>query len=171
MKKLLFLFVAASFTLLSGCRGEDGRDAVNIEPQVIELTNVDFLPTSFAILYSFNQILGPDDHVLVYRLSASTDNGDDVWQLLPQNYYFDDGTFNFGYNYDFTAYDVNVFIDGNDLVTLEDEYTQNQILRFVILPGRQFRHASANAAVDYSDYDAVIKSLGLEGKPVKRVRL
>jgi len=174
MKKYLLLFITAALTILSSCRGEDGqdgRDAENIEAAVIELTNVNFLPNSFAILYTFDQQILASDHVLVYRLSASTPQGDDVWQLLPQNYYFDDGTFNFGYNFDFTAFDVNVFIDGNDLITLENVFTQNQILRIVVVPGRFARYASADYGIDYTDYNAVIRSLGLEGKPVKKIKL
>ena len=171
MKKVLLLFVTAALTLLSGCRGEDGRDAVNIEAAVIELTNVNFIPNSFAILYSFNQPILASDQVLVYRLSASTPQGDDVWQLLPQNYYFDDGTFNFGYNYDFTRFDVNVFIDGYDLNTLTNQFTQNQILRIVVVPGYFARYASAESVIDYKDYNAVVKALGLEGKTVKSVKL
>ncbi len=174
MKKFLLLFVTAALTVLSGCRGEDGRDgqdAVNVEAAVIELTNVDFLPNSFAILFTFNQPILASDQVLVYRLSAATPQGDDVWQLLPQNYYFEDGTFNFGYNYDFTRLDVNVFIDGNDLNTLNNEFTQNQILRIVVVPGYFARYASAESALDYTDYHAVVKAMGLEGKPVHSVKL
>jgi len=172
MKKYVLLFVTAALTFLSGCRGEDGQDgrnAENIEAAVIELENVDFIPNSFAILYTFDQAILDSDQVLVYRLSASTQEGADVWQLLPQNYYFDDGTFNFGYNYDFTKFDVNVFIDGNDLNTLVNQFTQDQILRIVVVPGYFAR--SANGVVDTTNYNAVIKSLGLEGKPVKKVKL
>lgn len=166
MKKLLILFVAVGSILVSGCQGDDGRDGYSAEAGVIEISDVDFLPNSFAILYQFPSAILQSDHLLVYRLSAITPQGADVWQLLPQYYYFPDGTLDFGYNYDFTQNDVNVFIEGNDLLTLDSQYTQDQILRFVVIPG-QFTNRSA--PIDTKDYNAVVKFLGLEGKPVTKV--
>src|SRR5690606_19532055 len=111
-----------------------GPAGYTAESQVYEITNVDFMPNDFAILFTFPTAILSSDHVLTYRLSG-TFQGEDVWQLLPQTYYFGDGTLDFAYNYDHTRFDVNVFIEGNDLGTLSPEFTQNQILRFVVVPG------------------------------------
>jgi len=169
MKKIFLLLAVVGLTTFTSCEGDQGPPGVTVEAQVWELTNVDFLPNSFAILYTYPQQILPSDHVLVYRLSASTNSGADVWQLMPQYYYLPDGTLDFSYNYDFTAVDVNIFIEGNDLVTLNDQFTQNQIFRIVVVPG-YFAKGTANP-LDYKDYNAVVTSLGIQDKPVMKVSL
>ncbi len=46
--------------------------------------------------------------VLVYRLTG-LDGNKDVWKLLPETYYYDDGTLDFGYRNDFTR--VNAVVE------------------------------------------------------------
>ncbi|HLA55726.1 MAG TPA: hypothetical protein VK623_06480 [Flavobacterium sp.] len=164
MKKIFLFLAVAGVTLFSSCEGPEGPTGYSAESQVYEITNVDFLPSSFAILYTFPQTALPSDHVLVYRLWA-TDSGADVWRLIPQTVYFDNGD-EFDYNYDFTQYDVNIFLDGNfDLNTLGSEWSQSQIFRVVIVPGYFAK------TVDTKDYKAVAKALKLEEKDVKRVQI
>jgi hypothetical protein len=165
MKKI-FLFLTTALLTLSACEGPQGPagpPGYSAESFVYEITNVDFMPNDYAILFEFPQTLLQSDHVLVYRLS-STFQGEDVWQLLPQTYYFSDGTLDFAYNYDHTRFDVNVFIEGNDLGTLSSNFTQNQILRFVVIPG-QF----SKAAMAKNDYKSVTEALGLNESDVVKV--
>jgi len=166
MKKI-FLFLAVAVMALQGCDGPEGPagpTGYSAEAQVYETIPIDFLTPSFGVFYTFPQAILASDHVLVYRLSA-IDNGADVWRLLPQSFYFADGTFDFGYNYDFTQFDVNLFIEGNDLSTLGTQFTQDQIFRIVVVPGY-----FARSSVEVNDYNAVIQSLGVEGKAIKPIQ-
>lgn len=164
MKKIFLFLAVAGATIFSSCEGPEGPAGFSAEAIVYEIPNVNFLPNSFGIIYTFPQQALASDHVLVYRLSASTTNGGDVWQLIPQSYYFDDGTFDFKYDYDHTFYDVNIFLEGFDLQTLSAAYTQNQIFRVVVIPG-QFGNKSA---VNTKSYDAVAAAYNIQEKDVKR---
>jgi hypothetical protein len=43
--------------------------------------------------------------VLTYRLSGSNSQGD-IWEPLPETYYFNNGALDFGYKFDYTNRDV-----------------------------------------------------------------
>lgn len=168
MKKIFLFLIAGAAISISSCEGPQGPPGptgYTAESAVFEITNVDFLPNDFAILFEFPQPILSSDHVLTYRLSSSF-QGEDVWQLLPQTYYFGDGTLDFAYNYDFTRFDVNVFIEGSDLGTLSSNFTQNQILRFVVVPGY-----FAKSGIDKADYKAVTEALNLKENNVKRMQV
>ena len=90
--------------------------------------------------------------VLVYRL-ASTGPAGDVWKLLPETYYFNDGTLDFGYRNDFTRYDAEVTLYGYDLLGLSTINKLNQVFRVVVIPG--YFGNRRTLAVDFSDYKAV----------------
>jgi hypothetical protein len=46
--------------------------------------------------------------MLVYRLAGSNSQGD-VWELLPETYYFSNGAMDFGYKFDYSNRDVDVY--------------------------------------------------------------
>jgi hypothetical protein len=168
MKKLFSLLALAGLTFFSSCEGPSGPPGAtgySAESAVYELTDVDFLPNSFAILFTFpGQDILPSDHVLVYRL-YDVFNGQDVWRLIPQTVYFANGD-EFDYNYDFTNHDVNIFLDANfDLNTLGGEWSQNQIFRIVVVPGY-----FARTAFDATNYKEVEKVLNLKDKPIQRIK-
>jgi len=174
MKKLHILLIL--FTVgLAGCSddgipgpqgppgrdGFDGRDGLNgldgeesfvfeyefsfIAPEYSALLE---LPLDFNILDS--------DVMLVYLLWEITDNGTEIWRLLPQTLYLPDGIVS--YNYDFTKFDASVFMDGTlNLDALGAEFTDNWIARVVVVPG-QF---SGRSTLDFSNYDEVKEQLGL----------
>jgi hypothetical protein len=48
---------------------------------------------------------------LVYRLTGSY-QGKDTWKLLPEAHYYNDGTFDFGYEYDYSVRDVTIYLTG-----------------------------------------------------------
>jgi hypothetical protein len=71
------------------------------------------------------------DVVLTYRLSGSNSQGD-IWEPLPETYYFNNGTLDFGYRFDYTNRDVDIYMVGNDL----NPYLRiiGSIRSFVIVP-------------------------------------
>ncbi len=160
--KRLYILLMIMATGLSGCyyndgtrgpRGYDGRDGIDgidgEESFVFEyefsFTAPDYsvilnLPNDFTMLDS--------DVALVYFLWEVTNDGVEVWRALPQTLYFTDGTL--VYNYDFTKFDVSVFLDGTvNFDGLGANSTDNWIARVVVVPG-QF-----GGRIDYSDYEAV----------------
>ncbi|WP_035695839.1 hypothetical protein [Christiangramia portivictoriae] len=169
MKKLLSLILIASTIIACSSDGEvgppgpPGQDGVNIVGQAFEI-EADFndpdysvfadIPSSIEVLES--------DVVLVYWLEL-VDDGTDVWNLIPQTIYFDDGEFQ--YNYNHTDFDVNIYLQGNiDLGTLGERYTQDQIFKIVVLP---VDYAQDNN-LDVSDYQSVKTSLDLNDSDIKR---
>lgn len=162
MKKLYILILL--LTGLSGCyfdegprgpRGYDGRDGIDgVDGEESYVFEYEF---SFTAPDYSQLLLLPDDFVmldsdvmLVYFLWEVTGDGVEIWRSLPQTMYFSDGVLE--YNYDFTKYDANVFMDGNvnfdDLGAL---YTDNWIARVVVVPAQY----GGRGGVDYSDYNEV----------------
>lgn len=167
MKRILS-FISVFALLLTACEGDpgppgppgfDGLDGVNIVGQAFEIV-LDFTPESN---YEFIEAYGPtfdvlpSDVTLVY-ISWEVDNGEDIWRLLPQTEYFDDGVL--VYNYDFTQTDVRFFLDGTtDFSTLDPSYTDGQVFRVVVVP------ADNVGRVDLSDFEAVTQMFGITEFP------
>lgn len=168
MKKLLSLIVLTSLFFVScsdgepGPQGPPGVDGVNIVGQAFEI-EVDFVGDDYSI---FADIPGSievldSDVVLVYWLE-DVDDGADVWSLLPQTFYFDDGQFQ--YNYNHTAFDVNIYLQGNiDLGTLGDAFTQDQIFKIVVLPVDY----STNASLDLTNYSDLKAAVNIQELDVR----
>ncbi|MFK7951295.1 MAG: hypothetical protein AB8B73_00490 [Ekhidna sp.] len=156
MKKLYTLLLLGTIFLI-GCEtpvpgpagrdGFDGLDGLDGEESFVfdyqlSFTAPDYsalleLPNTFTMLDS--------DVMLVYFL---WNEEDEIWRLLPQTLFFDDGMLH--YNYDFTKFDATVFLDGTvDLNGLGADWTDNWIARVVVVPG-QF-----GGRIDYSDYNSV----------------
>jgi hypothetical protein len=176
MKKIFLLLAVVGTVVFSSCegpagpQGAPGAPGYNVEAQVYEITNVNFTAPSYGIFFTFPQQALTSDHVLVYRLSA-TDSGNDVWQLVPQYYFNPDGTMDFGYNNDATLNDVNIYLEGQNLGTLTDQYRLNQIFRVVVVPG-QFANKSATVSdVDLDDYQAVVQYYNIKESNVKTFKL
>jgi len=157
MKKCVFILVCVfGFVFLQSCEGPSGprgpqgpQGVPGVESEVFEVT------TSFtnANNYSANFVLNPpilaSDNVLVYELREVI-NGQDVWKLLPQTYFFDLGIM--AYNYDFTKNDFRLFLDSTfDLNLLDPSWKNNITFRIVIVPG----YFSLDG-IDTSDINAVM---------------
>lgn len=173
MRKFLSLIVLSGLFFMScsndgevgprGPQGPPGEDGVNFVGQAFETGEVDFVAPDYSIFASVpsNIEILETDAVLVYWLEA-VDDGSDVWSLLPQTFYFDDGQFQ--YNYNHTDFDVNIYLQGNiDLATLGDGYTQDQIFKIVVLPVDY----ATSASVDLSNYQELKKSITLKELEVK----
>jgi hypothetical protein len=174
MKKITLILALIGMITLQSCTKEevyiqdDGIDYDTIS-EVLEYTNVDFNPANgFGVYLNYPYTIYNSDMVLVYHL-YDVINGQDVWRLMPQTYYFNGGG-ELDYNFDFTTTEAFVFLDANfDLNTLDASWTQNQIFRMVIIPAN-FGNRMA-APVDFNDYKAVIEYYNLDDSKLTKIEL
>ena len=166
MKRILSLFTVLAL-LLTACEGPmgppgfdgldglDGLDGEIIASSAFEI-EVDFNDTNnFEYIEAYGFEVLPTDVTLVYIL-WDTDNGQDIWRLMPQTVYFDDGS-NLVYNFDFTQDDVRFFLDGtSDFTSLDDVWTLDQVFRVVVVP------ADNIDGVDVTDINAVLSSSNIQ---------
>lgn len=159
MKKIALLLAFIGFLSLQSCTVNDNNSVDNDTiSEVWEYnTNINFTASNnYSLLLPFKHVIYSSDMVLVYRLSG-IDQGSDVWKLLPETYYFANGTLNFGYDFDFTKYNVNIFLHGNELSTVPTQNRLNQVIRVVVIPG----YLGNKFVVDFSDYNAVVKAFNI----------
>jgi len=169
MKKITLLFALIGMIAMQSCTvNETSKQPDNDTiSEVFEVTRNFSTANSFSTLVSFGTPIYSSDMVLVYHLYDVV-NGTDVWRLLPQTYYFTNGD-ELDYNFDFTRNDVNIFLDANfPLTTLSSAWTQNQTFRVVIIPG--FFSNKVSNQVDFSDYNAVMKSLKIKEAAIQKNR-
>jgi len=135
-----------------GVPGRDGLDGLNGEESFVFEYEFSFTAPEYGVLLNlpedFNML--DSDVMLVYLLWDVTDDNVEIWRALPQTLYLSDGILE--YNYDFTRFDANVFLDGTvSLDGLGADFTDNWIARIVVVPGL----FGGRDGVDYSDYDEV----------------
>ena len=106
--------------------------------------------------------------VLVYRLS-DVFQGEDVWKLLPETYYFNDGTLDYRYDFNFTRFDAEVYLEGFDLAGLSPAVRLNQVLRVVVIPAYQANKMSSKK-VDFNDYNAVINAYNIDESKIIKIQ-
>lgn len=163
-----------------GFDGQDGQDGQNgedgIQGQVFEVDNVNFNYDAGGDIYSYIITFSDftsfevfeSDAVLVYRFDGTVDYQDtsaDAWSLIPQNFFLTEGTIQ--YTNAHTFIDVEIFIDGNfNMANLDTAFTDNQLFRIVILPSQY-----AESKLDKSNINAVMRTIGVEEKDVKRFKL
>ncbi len=171
MKRIFLFLGVALMSIIQSCsgpegpqgpRGSNGQDGLIAE--VFEVTKSFTSTNNFSNLVTFPHVIYPSDMVLVYRL-ASVYQGADVWKLLPETYYQTNGALDFGYNFDFTKYDANIYLFGNNLQTVTDQFRLDQVLRIVIVPGAF--SGKSTKSVDFSDYNAVIKYYNIDESHIK----
>jgi hypothetical protein len=168
MKKILTLFAVVGLFAFSSCSDDNNNGDGDTISEVFEVSGVNFTSTnSFSTLVDLNPSIYDSDVILVYRLSA-VENGRDIWKLLPDTYFFADGTRNFSYEFDFTQDDINIFMDGNNLGTVAAGFRTNQVFRIVIVPGA-FSTTGKSVKPDYSDYNAVIAKYNIDDTNVKKL--
>ncbi len=181
MKKA-FLLLSIFTVVLTSCEGErgpagfdgldgiDGQDGGIFLAKTFEVDDIDFVSTdgvSAAIDFPIpNSIeVFEADVALVYILDPviSAEEGVDVWEPLPRTFLFDDGGFaQFRYNFIFDnpsgIFDIQVILESDDFTALDASFTENQIVRVVIVPS-EFAEAPP---VDLSDFNAVQETLQLK---------
>ena len=154
MKKItLLLTLIGILTLQSCCKNEEARPT----SEVFQYANVNFLPNAYSVVLTYPHNIVDTDMVLVYRLSGSF-NGENIWKLLPETYYFADGTLDLRYDFDFTRFDAEVRLEGFDLSNVTDAYKLNQTLRVVTIPANFGKNSNFN----YKDYKAVVKAYEID---------
>lgn len=177
MKKVLSLLAIFSLILVScegdpgppGPAGPPGEDGINIVAQAFEAT-VNFEDPEYSVFVEIPESIEvlDTDVVLVYWLEDVVD-GDDVWSLLPQVYYLDNGD-QFQYNYNHTFYDVNIYLDSPvdvGSLNLGPEFTDNQTFRLVVVPADY----ALNSSVNINSYQAVKADLDLDDKNVVKAQV
>lgn len=170
MKKILLLCSLIGMFVFQGCEGPAGPEGPpgqpgrNVESEVFEVTR-DFNPQNdFSSLVQLNPTIYDSDVVLVYLL-WDVDGNTPIWRQMPQTVQLTEGDLQ--YNFDFTPFDVNLFLSSADfdLTILGSQWTQDQTFRIVIVPG----YFSNKKAVDYSNYDAVIKAFNIDESKIKKI--
>ncbi len=164
MKRIFLLLATIGFFGLQSCTindgtpgrdGFDGQDApIN---QVFEISRTFNNNNSFRTEFIFNQQTFASDKVLAFRLTVSSNNGADVWKPLPQTFYFNNGTLDYSFEYDFTQYDINIFMNGNDLNSIPTAFRTNQTFRIMIIPGSLRNKSEINKTLSYEEAIAKYK--------------
>lgn len=170
MKKILLLCSLIGMFVFQGCEGPAGPEGPpgapgrNVESEVFEVTRNFNVQNDFSSLVQLNPAIYASDVVLVYLL-WDVDGGTPIWRQMPQTVQLTEGDLQ--YNFDFTRFDVNLFLSSADfdLTILGSQWTQNQTFRIVIVPG----YFSNKNAVDYSNYDAVIKAFNIDESKIKKI--
>ena len=165
MKKFTLILAFIGMITLQSCNTNDDIDNDTIA-EVFEYSNVDFLPNNYSVLLEYPHPIFTSDMVLVYRLSDITNQGDDIWKPLPETFYFDDGTLDFRYDFNFTQFDAEVYMDGFDLAGLSSSVRLNQVLRVVVIPA----FLGKTNSVDLNDYNAVVKAYNIDENKIIKVQ-
>lgn len=173
--KITFILALIGMISLTSCTVEETHvvDNNNYDSDTIsevwEYTNVDLHSgNGYSVILDFPRTTYTSDMVLVYRL-ADYGSAGDVWKLLPETYYFNDGTVDFGYSNDFTIYDAQINLFGYDLAGLDNVFKFDQIFRVVVIPA-YYGNKMSNS-VDFNDYNAVIDFYNIKSKDIKRITM
>lgn len=178
MKKIFTLLFVSVFALSSctsddGVQGPQGPEGPQGPPgddgygTVIDFEGVDFNEgNNYEFGMDFNDEgieVYESDAVLVYLKVGEDGTADDlpveVFRPLPQTYYVDGEAVQ--YNYEFTFFNVWVFMDGTaDLGSLDPAYTDDQIIRIIIVP------AEFAATVDTSNMNAVLEAMDFQKEDI-----
>ena len=171
MKKFTLLFAIIGMLTFQSCTVNDTTPINTTDNDTIsevwEFTRSFTTTNNFSNLITFPHTIYASDMVLVYRLSAVT-GGTDVWKLLPETYYFNNGTLDFRYDFDFTQYDASIFMEGFDLAGVSAAYRTNQVFRIVVIPG-YFGNKNSNA-VNFNDYNAVLSAYNIDTTKVFKIK-
>lgn len=164
MKKIITLLALVGMLSLQSCTTTTDTNYVDNDTisEVFEVTTSFNSTNNYSKIVPLNPPIFTSDVILVYRL-AGVFNGQDVWKLMPETRYFADGTMDFGYDFDFTINDVNIFMVGNDLLSVTNDYRLNQVLRIVIVPGR------FASSINKNNYAAVISALNINESKIKKI--
>jgi hypothetical protein len=148
MKKLVSLLSVVLFMSCVVEEGIDGRDGGLIVSSAFEIV-VDFnANNNYEIVEPYGFDVFEYDVTLVYIL-WETDNGQDVWRLLPQSTIFVGGA-TLTYNFDFTQTDVKLFLEGTaNFDNLSAVWTQDVVFRIVVVPADNVSNLSNPEMTDF----------------------
>ncbi|HEX8562218.1 MAG TPA: hypothetical protein VF676_04480 [Flavobacterium sp.] len=168
MKKI-FLFLAAAGLALQSCEGPEGpqgEPGFSAEAEVFELQNVDFdfVDGEYSIYSTLTPNILDSDVILMYRMSGTIDASTPIWQQIPRTLFLEEGELD--YDFDFSREDFTIYAGGTYDLATTPEFIDNQTFRIVIVPGY---FSKGTKAVDFSDYNAVIKAYNIDDKNVKQL--
>jgi hypothetical protein len=165
MKKIVLLIAIATTFLFQGCTTKEEIHA-DLLAEVFEVRTSFTAANNYSRLVTLNPPIYNSDMVLVYRLFDVV-NGQNLWRQLPQAVYLPQGELN--YNFDFTRNDIEIFLESDfDLATLGAFWSQNQVFRVVIIPG--YFSNKNNNAIDFNDYNAVVKAFKIKDNQIKSIQ-
>ena len=165
MKKITLVLAFIGMITLQSCSTNDNTIDNDTISEVFEYRNVNFFPNDYSVVLTYPHSIFNSDMVLVYRLSGSF-QGEDIWKPLPETYYFDDGTLDIRYDFDFTRFDTEIHLEGFDLAGVSNAYKLNQIFRVVVVPG----YFGKNSKMNFKDYKAVVKALNIDESKIIKVQ-
>jgi hypothetical protein len=170
MKKITLLIAFIGMISLQSCTVNEVREDNDTISEVFEYSNVDLTSgNGYSALLTFPHATYSSDMVLVYRL-ADYGSAGDVWKLLPETYYFSDGTLDFGYDNDFTRYDAQVNLFGFDIPGLPVGNRLDQVFRVVVIPS-YLNNKSATGKLDFEDYNTVKEYYKLDTAKVTKIKM
>jgi len=170
MKRIATAFALVGMFIFQACEGPEGPqgppglDGDYIVGTTYEVDDATFdAAGNYEVAYDLPAPLVDSDVLLIYRLTG-VDQGKDVWTILPQTVYFNEGILNYGFDY--TLDDFLLFLDGTiDFNLIGGEWTDNQIFRIVAVPSD-----FPAGRIDYSDYEGVTNLLGIEDEDFIKLR-
>jgi hypothetical protein len=173
MRKFLPILMLAMVSLfIFSCKDDDDDQDFDTYSQVRDVTGTFTSANTYAITQGIN--IESTDVVLVYRYLG------DSWQLIPKMMYLPDVTGlptgrEFQYNFVFDTQNVQISVDDQNFnlatglnSTEANQYLNNQRFRIVLVPASQ---AKGSNAVDYSNYNAVIKYYNLNDSNVSNTKV
>ncbi len=181
MKKIITLLFVSAVVLTScssngpvgpeGPQGPQGPAGAN--STVIDVTGDFTAANNYELSVNFNDQgveVYESDAILVYLKTGEdgTAGGSpvEVWRQLPQTYYVNGGELQ--YNFDYTFFDVLVFLDGTvDFGSLDASYTNNQVIRVIVVPA----DFAQTTGVDVSNMNAVLNALDVHAENIQKVQL
>ena len=166
MKKITLFLVFIGMMALQSCEVTEVYDDVDNGPrnEVFEVTTSFNSNNNYSRLVVFDPPIYSSDSVLVYHL-YDTVNGQDVWKLMPQTYYFNDGGA-LDFNFDYSRFNVNIYLSANfNLNTLPASWTQDQTFRIVVIPDGFAKTINKN------NIDSVMSALKVDGSGIKKINL
>jgi hypothetical protein len=174
MKRLLFLLsiiAIIAFQSCTGPAGPPGRDGQDGQPgllsEVFELRNVNFFldkNNGYTIYQKLTPKIFDSDVILIYRLTGTIDANTPIWQQIPRTLFIKD-VGELDYDFDFSKEDFTIYAGGTYNLATTPQFINGQTFRIVIVPGA-FSNKSSKK-IDYSNYNEVIKTLGIDDSRVK----
>jgi hypothetical protein len=169
MKKITLILAFIGMITLQSC-SKDSSNAAPVDndtiSEVFEYSNVNFtVENGFSQLLTYPHSIYTSDMVLVYRLSGNY-QGEDIWKPLPETYFFNDGTLDLRYDFDFTRFDTELHMEGFDLPSVAAGYSLSQVFRVVVVPA----YFGKQNKVNVTDYNAVMTALNLKESSVIKVQ-
>jgi hypothetical protein len=155
----LLLFTAIIISSCEGPVGPPGKDGDALIGTIFEKEGDFKASNNYELYFNFpgNFKIYDTDVVLVYILwETAIENGKqtDVWRLMPQTRFIDDGVIQ--YNYDYTVNSVRFFLQTTfnyaDLLPAE---TDDQVFRIAVLPAD---FIASKKSVEISDLNILMNS-------------